>query len=51
METEIQDNDKLADVPEEQPPLFSSWNKWYAVVFLNLVFLIVLFYFFTWVFR
>jgi hypothetical protein len=36
---------------EEPPPLFSSWNTWYTVVFLNLVFLIVLFSIFTLAFR
>jgi len=51
METEERDHEKRTDSPEEPPPLFSSWNKWYAVVFLNLVFLIILFSIFTWVFR
>ncbi|MBG7604946.1 MAG: hypothetical protein IZT58_09960 [Actinobacteria bacterium] len=51
MEVELQDHEKGADVPEERPPLFSSWNTWYTVVFLNLVFLIVLFWTFTRVFR
>lgn len=36
---------------EEPPPLFPSWNTWYAVVFLNLIFLIVLFSIFTRVFE
>lgn len=33
--------------PEESPPLFSSWKKWYAVVLLHLAFLIVIYYLFT----
>lgn len=32
---------------EEPPPLFRTWNHWYALVILNLTVLIVLFYFFT----
>jgi hypothetical protein len=35
------------DVQEEKPPILSSWRKLYAVVLLNLVLLIVLFYIFT----
>ena len=41
----IKDLDK-----EELPPLFSSWNKWYALVLLNLVGLIILFTIFMKVF-
>jgi len=33
--------------PEEKPPLFSSWNKLYTAVMLNLIILIILFYLFT----
>ena len=51
MGAELRDHEERPDVPEEQPPLFSSWNTWYTVVFLNLVFLIVLFWIFTQVFR
>ncbi len=51
MEAEPRDHEKRPDDPEERPPLFASWNTWYTVVFLNLVFLIVLFWTFTWVFR
>ena len=32
---------------QEKPPIFSSWNRWYAVVLLNLAVLIILFYLFT----
>lgn len=28
---------------EERPPIFSSWNKWYILVLLNHVILIILF--------
>lgn len=31
----------------DKPPLFSSWNRLYAFVLLNLAVLILLFYFFT----
>jgi len=41
---------KPNDTREEKPPVLSSWNKLYAVVFFNLVFLIVLFYLFTKIF-
>jgi len=47
---EPRDHEAGANHGEESPPLFSSWNTWYAVVFLNLVFLIVLFSIFTRVF-
>ena len=32
---------------EEKPPVLSSWNKVYAVVIINLIVLIILFYLFT----
>jgi hypothetical protein len=32
---------------EERPPLFRSWNAWYALVLGTLAFLIVLFTLFT----
>jgi hypothetical protein len=51
MEIERRDDEDWPDATEEPPPLFSSWRTWYTVVFLNLVFLIVLFSVFTWVFR
>ena len=38
------------DKQEEQPPIFSSWNWLYALVFINLVFLIILFYLFKKIF-
>ena len=38
------------DEREEQPPIFSSWNRLYAVVFFNLIFLIILFYLFKKIF-
>ena len=41
------DADKNDETIEEPPPFFSSWNKLYSLVFLNLVALIVLFYIFT----
>ena len=45
---------ELTDPPvssEEAPPILSSWNSLYALVLLNLVILIVLFYLFTRTFR
>jgi len=44
MSTETKDK-KAKD--EEKPPLFSSWKRLYALVLLNLIVLIVLFYLFT----
>jgi hypothetical protein len=32
---------------EEMPPIFKTWKRFYLVVLLNLVVLIVLFYSFT----
>ena len=32
---------------DESPPFFSTWNHWYVLVLLNLLFLIALFYWFT----
>ena len=39
------------DAVEEKPPLFSSWYPLYALVLLNLLFLIVIFYIFTQAFK
>ena len=36
---------------EDPPPIFKTWNRFYLVVFLNLVLLIILFYSFTRVFE
>lgn len=33
--------------PDEQPPLFSSWNHIYAFVLILHAFILVLFYLFT----
>jgi len=44
-ETDINHSD------ESPPPIFKSWRRLYAVVFFNLVFLVILFYFFTKVFE
>ena len=32
---------------QEAPPVFKTWKRFYWVVFLNLVFLIILFFVFT----
>ena len=32
---------------EEKPPVFKSWNRFYAAVLINLAVLIILFYTFT----
>jgi len=37
----------MPNPPNDKPPFFSSWKKWYALVLLHLVFLIVVFYLFT----
>ncbi len=36
--------------PDETPPILKSWNRLYALVFFNLVFLILIFYAFTRIF-
>ena len=41
----LQDKEEI--VPEEKPPLFSSWNQLYLIVFITMVLMIVLFYIFT----
>jgi hypothetical protein len=51
MDAERPDQELQPEFPEEPPPIFASWNTWYAVVLLNLVFLIVLFSIFTRAFR
>jgi len=42
---------KIITADESTPPILGSWNKVYALVFGNLIFLIILFYFFTKVFE
>ena len=37
----------MPNPPNDKPPFFSSWKKWYALVLLHLAFLIVIFYLFT----
>jgi hypothetical protein len=39
--------DKPKDIMDDRPPFLGSWNKIYLLVFGELVFLVVLFYFFT----
>lgn len=39
------------DANKESPPVFKSWNGWYALVFGTLIFLIAVFYAFTLTFR
>ncbi len=50
MDVDSQNHESLPEVTEEPPPLFKSWSTWYWVVFLNLIFLIILFTIFTRVF-
>jgi hypothetical protein len=38
-------------ITEEKPAIIGSWNKIYFVVLLNLVVLIILFYFFSEAFK
>ncbi len=47
MDADHQDPELAPDAHEEPPPFFTSWSTWYWIVFLNLVFLIVLFTIFT----
>jgi hypothetical protein len=39
--------DTPKDIMDDRPPFLGSWNKIYLLVFGELVFLVVLFYFFT----
>ncbi len=42
------ENEKKEEIEiEEKPPVLSSWKQVYAVVFINLVLLIILFYLFA----
>jgi hypothetical protein len=36
---------------DEKPPIFKTWRRLYWLVFLNLIFLVILFYIFTKVFE
>ncbi len=38
---------KIEETVEDKPPILKSWNSLYALVFINLVVLVVLFYLFT----
>jgi len=40
-------NSEQTEKDQEKPPVFRSWNRWYAVVLLNLAVLIILFYLLT----
>jgi len=42
---------KVPEDAEEKPPVFKTWNSVYALVFLNLIILIIFFYIFTKVFE
>ncbi len=42
---------KIKTDSEEKPPVLKTWNRLYALVFLNLVILIIFFYIFTKVFE
>jgi hypothetical protein len=44
---EIKTIDENDENKQERPPIFSSWRWLYAVVLLNLAFLIALFFLFT----
>ena len=48
MQTE-EDNNVVNEEPP--PPFLKTWNKLYALVFANLIVLIILFYLFTKVFE
>ncbi|MFC1508406.1 hypothetical protein ACFL60_01820 [Candidatus Omnitrophota bacterium] len=47
----IRNDEELKELKDEPPPVFSSWNRLYSVVLLNLFILIVLFYVITRVFE
>ncbi|MFC1492344.1 hypothetical protein ACFL6O_00170 [candidate division KSB1 bacterium] len=46
MENKLSEESRAVEI-EESPPVLSSWNKLYSVVFINLICLILLFFFFT----
>ena len=46
-----QTDEEIKADAEEKPPMFKTWNRVYALVFLNLVILIIFFYIFTKVFE
>ncbi|MGB3619546.1 MAG: hypothetical protein WBA12_15615 [Catalinimonas sp.] len=37
----------MIDEPDHRPPLFRTWNQWYAAVVIQLAALIGFFYWFT----
>lgn len=43
--------DKLGRDKEEPPPILKTWKNFYLLVLGNLLFWIVLFTFFTWLFK
>ena len=45
MTNQIQNNEEK--LIEEKPPVLSTWNQLYLIVFVNTVILILLFYLFT----
>lgn len=45
-----EENSKLKNT-DEAPPIFKSWNRFYAAVLINLAILIILFYTFTRIFE
>lgn len=45
------EGDSLPEPREEPPPILKSWRNLYLLVLGNLALWIILFYFFTWIFR
>jgi hypothetical protein len=45
------DEVKSKQLPDDLPPRFGSWRKFYAAVLVELALLIVAFYYFTELFR
>jgi len=43
----MNNENKLKNSEDSPPPIFNSWNKLYALVFMSLVSMIILFYLFT----
>lgn len=43
----MSNEDKLINSEDSLPPVFNSWKKLYALVFMSLVFMVILFYLFT----
>ncbi|MGI8893993.1 MAG: hypothetical protein ACR2GN_11135 [Bacteroidia bacterium] len=42
-----EENKNTVTTPEEKPPLFKEWNKWYMILIYVLLIQIILYYWLT----